>query len=1416
MEPIKLLVGVALLVVIISTVHLLRWDRILFRWCSSFLNIPAQVKELTRKWLRLFKRTTGSLTEEEDNFLRMFKLMSNIAPKAVRDKFDHHFPPASLTTTLATNKTNISKNLLKPRFINRKQMDLLYPNTGYTSSTIAPPSLGYDKLQPATEISDGADLARIKHHRNLIAHADKDELSTGEFNSMWACVYEAVLGLGGTGYKTTCDDLSQMNLNKDVLINVRHDLTDFCSETEDQIIYLQADLGIHKLQIEEWKNKERKFVKTPSSKYVSDVLFTENSVTVTGQPGTGKSATIHHVALSMQNGDIKYVIIPCKNPTDIATHYKDGAYQIFVIDDVCGQYVINHSDVEEWIKYKDDIVIILKKGKTKLLATLRLQVFQEDQFKRISIFSKNVCDLSSKTFLLPSKIKLKIAKAYLPGNVVKEIGQSLSRYEYLPLLCLLYPQNPNMNALEYFENPFLMYTKELDEMHAQNIKTKLCALFLLVVFDGCIDERTIRDEKFRQTLELIFDSCKVNRGTPTVSVIDELNTLLGTYLEKRVTQKKDEVVSNSFAYHAIHAKMFDFLCCYFGGKFQKCMLNFSDDNVICCGMQLKSLHENCEAFEIIIEKDNEQYYFDRIVDISKLISHLQLLINDKIKTLLHAQDTNGKTLTYLVCLKGYTDLVQFILERTDDINADHFSTYPPLVGACERGDDIIVQLLLSKGANVNQYDVSNQSPLIMALKGCHNSDKHGDSHSLIIDLLIENGALMDNLEEFYKCLFIQKNVSPLIGASSLGNLRMVKSFIQRGDVLDETDARKFTPLHWTIYNGHYDTAKYFIDVGSNLLVNEQDGRNAFMLACYSGCTEIVKYLLSKEFNVNQVNARGWTPLLYAINGMGEAGNSVMTVTFLISKGADVGANIHEVDKMGWTCVMWAFFMGYTSTAELLISVGSEINEKDMHGNTAILLASKYGNTGNDFSLMSKGANVNINNPYVNVGNAALILAATDSHKNIVDFLITKGADVNAVDKDGNTALILATRLGHTDNVDLLVTKGADVNAVDKDRKTALILAIEYGLKDTVNLLIAKGANVNVADKDGKTALMFEASAGHTDTVDLLLTKGAHVNAADKDGKLLSSTGADINAADKNRKTALLLAAEAEHTDTVDIIINEGADVNASDKDGKTALMFAGLYGHTDTADTIISKGADVVATDKNGTTALLLAADADYAYAEYLLKPLKRDLNTAERSGKIALMLAKSQGHTATVNLLITKGADVNCTNVCGNTALGFAANACHTDTVDLLITKGADVNCADVCGNTALMFAASARHTDTVDLLITKGADVNCADVCGNTALMFAASARHTDTVDLLITKGADVNCADVCGNTALMFAASARHTDTADFLISKGADVSVVNENGMTALSLINRSRRRLSSGETPLIQARLKSTYQKVVHI
>jgi hypothetical protein len=41
---------------------------------------------------------TSKLTQEEDHFLRLVKLVSGVAPKAVRETFDQFFSPTRLNT----------------------------------------------------------------------------------------------------------------------------------------------------------------------------------------------------------------------------------------------------------------------------------------------------------------------------------------------------------------------------------------------------------------------------------------------------------------------------------------------------------------------------------------------------------------------------------------------------------------------------------------------------------------------------------------------------------------------------------------------------------------------------------------------------------------------------------------------------------------------------------------------------------------------------------------------------------------------------------------------------------------------------------------------------------------------------------------------------------------------------------------------------------------------------------------------------------------------------------------------------------------------------------------------------------------------------------------------------------------------
>ena len=84
-------------------------------------------------------------------------------------------------------------------------------------------------------------------------------------------------------------------------------------------------------------------------------------------------------------------------------------------------------------------------------------------------------------------------------------------------------------------------------------------------------------------------------------------------------------------------------------------------------------------------------------------------------------------------------------------------------------------------------------------------------------------------------------------------------------------------------------------------------------------------------------------------------------------------------------------------------------------------------------------------------------AAYEGHKEIVELLIAKGADVNAKGVlDGNTPLHWAAGAGTKEVTELLIAKGADVNAKDQDDETPLDWAIHSKLTEIADLLRKHG------------------------------------------------------------------------------------------------------------------------------------------------------------------------------------------------------------------------------------------------------------------------------------------------------------------------------------------------------------------------
>jgi ankyrin repeat protein len=201
---------------------------------------------------------------------------------------------------------------------------------------------------------------------------------------------------------------------------------------------------------------------------------------------------------------------------------------------------------------------------------------------------------------------------------------------------------------------------------------------------------------------------------------------------------------------------------------------------------------------------------------------------------------------------------------------------------------------------------------------------------------------------------------------------------------------------------------------------------------------------------------------------------------------------------------------YTFVAPLLAVAAvtsSALASDDIPVNSRLLVFARNGDAAGVQRSLKEGANVNSRN---RVGETALVIALKKEEPKpddirIAQLMLDAGTDVNLAAVNGITPLMAAAYSGRTDMVARLLTKGADVNAVDRLMKNAMIYAAGEGRTEVVRLFIAKGVNPNALYEHELTALMWAAGGGHMETVRLLLDAGATTGLKDDRGK----TAADI-------------------------------------------------------------------------------------------------------------------------------------------------------------------------------------------------------------------------------------------------------------------------------------------------------------------
>jgi uncharacterized protein len=120
------------------------------------------------------------------------------------------------------------------------------------------------------------------------------------------------------------------------------------------------------------------------------------------------------------------------------------------------------------------------------------------------------------------------------------------------------------------------------------------------------------------------------------------------------------------------------------------------------------------------------------------------------------------------------------------------------------------------------------------------------------------------------------------------------------------------------------------------------------------------------------------------------------------------------------------------------------------------------------------------NAYSEDGFTPLGLACFFNFPEVAHYLMSQGADVNAVSQNALrvSPLHSAVAARNTQLAAFLLDQGADINAVQAGGYTALHAASHMGDEDLIKLLLQRMADINATTNDGQTPMELAIKSGH--------------------------------------------------------------------------------------------------------------------------------------------------------------------------------------------------------------------------------------------------------------------------------------------------------------------------------------------------
>jgi uncharacterized protein len=358
-----------------------------------------------------------------------------------------------------------------------------------------------------------------------------------------------------------------------------------------------------------------------------------------------------------------------------------------------------------------------------------------------------------------------------------------------------------------------------------------------------------------------------------------------------------------------------------------------------------------------------------------------------------AANEYGATALYAAAANRDVAMTAKLLAAGADPNAGLASGETPVMSAARQGNLTTVSALLAAGADPNVHEKNGgQTALMWAIS---------ERHSKVTEELVRHKA--------------DVNARSKNGSTPL-------MFAAQGDV---------------------NSTKILLNAEANPNdIMPGTGQTAVIIASTMGRTDIVAALLDKGADPNIRDANSFTALHAAVRDSdygedrGSRAAAVATVKVLLAHGANPNVRLHQEGKQ----------------------TVRTINEVALEGATPLLLAAEVNSLEAIKALVAGGADPSIP---TEKGTTSLILAAgagTDVQRarsmeeretavETAKFLVEHGVDVNAAGQFGWTALHAASYQGLNDVIEYLVSKGAKIDAFDQLGQTPLSISLSVLTKD---------------------------------------------------------------------------------------------------------------------------------------------------------------------------------------------------------------------------------------------------------------------------------------------------------------------------------------------------------------------------------